>query len=78
METLAALGDRRAVGLLCTLVREQASSLRFNTKWATKLLVELGGIEAIPDPEASAEHAGTLGRWRLKRVIAALKRGERG
>jgi HEAT repeat protein len=76
IETLAALGDRRAVGLLGALMRE-ASSPHSYRKWATKLLVELDGTEAIPDLRASIEPAGALERWRLRRAIAALRRSER-
>ena len=78
IETLAALGDTRAAGLLGRLVREEASSTSFNTKWATNLLVELGGTDAIPDLEASVKSAGALRRWRLRRAIAALRSGEPG
>jgi hypothetical protein len=77
IETLASLGDRRAAALLGKLVREEAFSTRFNTKWATTLLVELGGTEAIPDLEASVKSAGALRRWRLRRAITALRKSER-
>jgi HEAT repeat protein len=76
METLGAFGDRRAVALLGRLVCEEATSPRSFRKWATKLLVELRGTEAIPDLEHALLHARALNRWRLRRLIAALKKME--
>jgi hypothetical protein len=42
-------------------------------KWAARLLLELGGTEAIPDLEVAISSAGLLGRWRLRRTINALR-----
>jgi HEAT repeat protein len=78
-ETLGRLGDRRAASVLGAMFRESDSpSPGSYRKWAVKLLVELGGTEAIPDLEAARTGVGPLGRWRLRRAITALRRLESG
>jgi HEAT repeat protein len=73
-ETLGRLGDRRAASVLGAMFGESdipsPGSFR---KWAARLLLELGGTEAIPDLEVAISSAGLLGRWRLRRTINALR-----
>ncbi len=77
-ETLGRLDDRRAASVLGAMLGERDSPYpRSYRKWATKLLVELGGTEAIPHLEAARSGAGLLGRWRLRRAVNALRKLER-
>jgi HEAT repeat protein len=74
-EALVRLGDRRAVNVLGAMLREPDNPHpRSSLKWATKLLVELGGAEAIPDLEAAKLGTGLVGKWRLRSAVAALRR----
>ncbi|MDQ2984250.1 MAG: HEAT repeat domain-containing protein [Actinomycetota bacterium] len=80
METLGALGDRRAVGLIgSTLSKAEIPFLyrRWYRKWASAELVKLEGIEAIGDLRRARRGAGPIGRWRLWRAIRTLKKLER-
>jgi HEAT repeat protein len=75
MKTLATLGDRRAVELLGSALNEEGvPDPRWFRNWASKVLIELGGVGAIPNLEAALRDAGPIGRLRLKRAIRTLKR----
>ncbi|MHB8643140.1 MAG: HEAT repeat domain-containing protein [Gaiellaceae bacterium] len=75
MKTLGTLGDRRAVELLGSALNEEGvPDPRWFRNWASKVLIELGGVEAIPNLEAALRDAGPIGRLRLKRAIRTLER----
>jgi hypothetical protein len=46
-------------------------------KWASKLLIELYGKEAIPHLEAAISGVGLLGRWRLRRPLTLYREAVR-
>jgi HEAT repeat protein len=73
-ETLARLDDPRAVDVLGAMfLEDQGRYSRSFPKWATKLLVEISGTEAIPQLEAAARDAHTLNRFRLRRTVKTLR-----
>ncbi len=73
--TLGSLGDARAAKLIGAMLREPDNPYpRGTRKWATKLLVELNGTDAIADLLAARSGAGVVGRWRLWRAIRSLNR----
>jgi len=73
-ETLARLGDRRGIALLTRMLTdptEKCPQSYFN--WGTRLLVDLKGVEAIPDLEDAALSAGFRRTLRIRRTIRALR-----
>jgi HEAT repeat protein len=73
-EALALLGDRRGVRLIGRIVSDPDTRFRGATgRWALKLLVQVGGQEALPDLIAAQASAGLVDRWRLNRIIRRLR-----
>jgi HEAT repeat protein len=73
-ETLARLGDQRAVPLIVAPLLDGATPYpRSYRKWATSLLVEIHATDAIPDLERARLTSGPLGRRRINAAIRSLK-----
>lgn len=73
-ETLAALGDRRAVRIVAAMLNEPNNPYpRSHRKWAGKLLVELRGTEALSELRTSLSQASFSRRWEIRRVVRQLE-----
>jgi HEAT repeat protein len=76
-ETLARLGERDGLRLLAATLRDADCPYpRSARRYAIRVLLELRGVEAIPDLEAAMPTAGSVGRWRLRRAIRKLRFAE--
>lgn len=73
-ETLAALGDRRAVSIVAAMLNEPNNPYpRSHRNWAGKLLVELRGTEALAELRTALSEASFSRRWHLRRVVRRLE-----
>ena len=77
IQTLVTLRDRRATEPILTMLRrDDLPWPRWYGKWASKALVELDAVDAIPALEAMRV-TGLVTRLRLRRTIRLLKRPDR-
>jgi HEAT repeat protein len=75
IQGLIALDDPRGVGLAVEMLgRSDLPWPRWYGRWATKKVVELGAVEAVPGLERAARVQGPITRLRIRRAIRALRR----